>query len=65
MTEKRTDPAARGIYQQIREVLLQSRGRALLAVNTEMVTRYWPKALLATPSFNSYQLATIYVKLLK
>lgn len=30
-----------GIYQQIREVLVQARGRALQAVNTEMVACYW------------------------
>ena len=30
-----------GIYQQIREVLIQSRTRALQAVNTEMVVCYW------------------------
>jgi len=29
------------IYQQIREVLIQARGRALQAVNTEMVACYW------------------------
>ena len=30
-----------GIYQQIREVLIQSRTRALQVVNTEMVVCYW------------------------
>ena len=30
-----------GIYQQIREALIQARGRALQAVNTEMVPCYW------------------------
>lgn len=30
-----------GIYQQIREVLIQSHGRALQAVNTEIVACYW------------------------
>ena len=30
-----------GIYQQIREVLIQARNRALQAVNTEMVACYW------------------------
>lgn len=30
-----------GIYLQIREVLIQSRNRALQAVNTEMVVCYW------------------------
>jgi hypothetical protein len=30
-----------GIYQQIREVLIKARGRALQAVNTEMVACYW------------------------
>ena len=30
-----------GIYQQIREVLIQARNRALRAVNTEMVACYW------------------------
>ncbi|MCP4668863.1 MAG: DUF1016 domain-containing protein [Deltaproteobacteria bacterium] len=30
-----------GIYQQVREVLIQARSRALQAVNTEMVACYW------------------------
>jgi len=30
-----------GIYQQIREVLIQARSRAWQAVNTEMVVCYW------------------------
>jgi len=30
-----------GIYQQIREALIQARSRALRAVNTEMVACYW------------------------
>ena len=30
-----------GIYQQIREVLIQARSRAWQAVNTEMVLCYW------------------------
>jgi hypothetical protein len=30
-----------GIYQQIREVFIQARSRALQAVNTEMVACYW------------------------
>jgi hypothetical protein len=30
-----------GIYQLIREVLIQARSRALQVVNTEMVACYW------------------------
>ena len=30
-----------GIYQQIREVLILARSRALQVVNTEMVACYW------------------------
>ncbi|RZB36817.1 MAG: hypothetical protein SRB2_01896 [Desulfobacteraceae bacterium Eth-SRB2] len=30
-----------GIYQQIREVLIQARSRAFQVVNTEMVACYW------------------------
>jgi len=33
-----------GIYQQIREVLIQARSRALQAVNTAMVVCYWSVA---------------------
>jgi len=33
--------AVQSIYRQIREILIQSRGRALQAVNTEMVACYW------------------------
>jgi len=36
-----SNKAIQGIYQQIREVLIQARGRALQAVNTEMVACYW------------------------
>ena len=35
------DKAIQGIYQQIREVLIQSRSSTLQAVNTEMVVCYW------------------------
>jgi len=35
------DKVIQGIYQQIREVLIQSRSRALQAVNTKMVVCYW------------------------
>ena len=36
-----TNDKAQDIYRQIREVLIQSRSRALQAVNTEMVVCYW------------------------
>jgi len=35
------DKAVQGIYRQIREVLIQYRGRALQTVNAEMVACYW------------------------
>ena len=35
------DKAVQSIYRQIREVLIQSRGRALQTVNAEMVACYW------------------------
>lgn len=35
------DKAIQGIYQQIREVLIQARSRAWQAINTEMVACYW------------------------
>ena len=41
MEKVTNDKAIQGIYQQIREVLMQARGRALQAVNTEMVVCYW------------------------
>ena len=33
--------AVQSIYRQIREVLIQSRGRALQTINAEMVACYW------------------------
>jgi predicted nuclease of restriction endonuclease-like (RecB) superfamily len=41
MTKENSHPTTRRIYQQIREVLIQARSRALQAVNTEMVACYW------------------------
>ena len=42
MTKDNSPPTSQQrIYQQIREVLIQARNRALQAVNTEMVTCYW------------------------
>lgn len=41
MPEKKLRPTAQRVYQQIREVLIQARARALRAVNFEMVTCYW------------------------
>lgn len=41
MTEEMPRLTTDGIYQQIREVLIQARSRALQAVNTEMVACYW------------------------
>ena len=41
MKEVTKGQAIQGIYQQIREVLIQARGRALQAVNSEMVAAYW------------------------
>lgn len=41
MTKVNSQPTTQSIYQQIREVLIQARSRALQAVNTEMVTCYW------------------------
>jgi len=37
-----------GIYQQILEVLIQARSRALQVVNTEMVACYWQIGRLST-----------------
>ena len=39
--KKRIPKNISGIYQQIREVLIQARSRALQAVNTEIVACYW------------------------
>ena len=36
-----SNKVVQGIYQQIREVLIQERSRAWQAVNTEMVVCYW------------------------
>ena len=41
MTKDTSQPTTQRIYQQIREVLIQARSRALRAVNTEMVACYW------------------------
>ena len=41
MGEVPSNKAIRGIHQQIRQVLIQARSRALQAVNTEMVACYW------------------------
>ncbi len=41
MTKDNSQPTTQSIYQQIREVLIQARSRALQAVNTEMVACYW------------------------
>jgi len=41
MPENNQPQAIKRIYQQVREVLVQARGRALQAVNTEMVACYW------------------------
>lgn len=41
MPKKTSSPATKRIYQQIREVLIQSRTRALRAINSEMVACYW------------------------
>jgi hypothetical protein len=38
--------ATQSVYQQIREVLIQARSRALWAVNTEMVACYWQNGRL-------------------
>ena len=37
MAKDNLQPTTQRIYQQIREVLIQARSRALRAVNTEMV----------------------------
>ncbi len=41
MGEVPSNKAIQGIYQQIREVLIQARSRALRTVNAEMVVCYW------------------------
>jgi len=41
MNKEKTLVTAEKIYQQIREVLIQARSRAMQAVNTEMVACYW------------------------
>ncbi|MBW2329896.1 MAG: DUF1016 family protein [Deltaproteobacteria bacterium] len=41
MPENNQPQAIKRIYQQVREVLVQARGRALRAVNAEMVVCYW------------------------
>jgi hypothetical protein len=41
MTKDTSQSTTQRIYQQIREVLIQARSRALRAVNTEMVACYW------------------------
>jgi predicted nuclease of restriction endonuclease-like (RecB) superfamily len=41
MTKDNSQPTIQRIYQQIRETLIQARGRALQVVNTEMVACYW------------------------
>jgi predicted GNAT family N-acyltransferase len=41
MTKDDSQPTTQRIYQQIREVLIQARSRALQVVNTEMVACYW------------------------
>lgn len=41
MNKEKTLVAAEKIYEQIREVLIQARSRAMQAVNTEMVACYW------------------------
>jgi predicted GNAT family N-acyltransferase len=41
MAKDNSQPTTQRIYQQIRDVLIQARSRALQAVNTEMVTCYW------------------------
>jgi len=41
MSEDNPQPTTQRIYQQIRQVLIQARGRALQAINTEMVACYW------------------------
>ena len=41
MGEVTNDQAIQGVYQQIREVLIQARSRAWQAINTEMVACYW------------------------
>ena len=41
MPKETPHPTTQRIYQQIREVLIQARSRALRAVNTEMVACYW------------------------
>jgi hypothetical protein len=41
MPKDTVQPTTQRVYQQIREILIQARGRALRAINTEMVVSYW------------------------
>lgn len=41
MPKGTSQPTSLRVYQQIRKILIQARGRALQAVNTEMVVSYW------------------------
>ena len=51
-----------GIYQQIREVLIQARGRALRAFNTEMVACYWQIGCLIVEEEQRGETRTAYGK---
>lgn len=41
MPSKTPQPVTQDIYQEIREVLIRVRSRALAAVDSEMVAYYW------------------------
>jgi hypothetical protein len=41
MTKDDSQPSTQRLYQEIREVLIQARSRALRAVNAEVVVCYW------------------------
>ncbi len=56
------DKTIQCIYQQIREVLLQSRSRALQAVNTEMVACYWQIGRLIIEEEQRGEIRAVYGK---
>ena len=41
MAEKMPEDSTQHLYQQIKDLLIQSRSKAMQAVNTEMVACYW------------------------